>query len=79
MVESAHMPTLLAVIMQLSGDTSLLTSIHIWPKVNALDMFDQSGGLTPEEERQVRQQALALPRSYRDNPRPIPALPAAGH
>jgi 4-hydroxyacetophenone monooxygenase len=73
-LECAHMPTLLAVIMQLSGDMSLLTST-IRPKVNALDMFDQSGGLTPDEERQVREQALALLRSYRDNPRPIPAVP----
>jgi 4-hydroxyacetophenone monooxygenase len=74
-LESAHMPTLLAVIMQLSGDTSLMDS-PIRPKVNSLELFDQSGGLTPEEEHQVRQKALAVLQSYRTNPRPVPPMPA---
>lgn len=71
----AHMPTLLAVIMQLSGGTALMDGA-IRPKVNTLDLFDQSGGLTPDEEREVREKALAVLRSYRLNPRPVPPVPA---
>lgn len=73
-LESAHMPTLLGVIMQLSGDMSLLDS-DIQPKVNTADLSDQGGGLSPEQEAEVRRRALEVIRSYRDNPRPVPALP----
>ena len=74
-LQSAHMPTLLAVIMQLTGDLSLLEG-PIRTKVNPNDLFDVSGGLTPDEERQVRERALEVLRSYRSDPRPIPPLPS---
>jgi 4-hydroxyacetophenone monooxygenase len=72
-LESASIPTLMMSLIHLTGDASLLRG-KVRP--GRAVMGETQGGLSPEEKAEVRRQALAALRAYRDGgcklPPPLP-------
>lgn len=73
MLETANIPTLLATIVHLTGDTGILSGA-IRPSPQTLG--DEQGGLAESEKESVRQAALRAIAAYRDAGCPeLPQLP----
>lgn len=73
MLKSANIPTLLATLVHLTGDTAILTG-PVRPSPQTLG--DEQGGLTEDEKESVRQDALKAIAAFRDAGCPqLPRLP----
>ncbi len=74
-LESANIPTLLMVVAHLTGDHSWLETPYRPTRTIALDDND-SGGLPPERQIEVRAAALDMLRRWREGTIPVPAPPS---
>ncbi len=72
-LEEAHIPSLMAALVHLTGDTSHIKG-DIKPQTEFLG--DPQGGITPEQQARVRAQALDVLRAYRDSGGELPAPPS---
>jgi len=72
-VRCANLPTLMLVMMHLSGDAALLRG-PLRPQRASLQQPD--GGFTDAEAQQIREQALQVLRAFRDRGGALPALPS---
>jgi 4-hydroxyacetophenone monooxygenase len=73
-IEDAHLPSLAAALVHLTGDASLVTG-DIKP---VYDFFgDGQGGLTPEQQARVKNRAFEALKTLRDNGGKLPKPPSA--
>jgi 4-hydroxyacetophenone monooxygenase len=72
-LESASIPTLLASLVHVTGDTRFLRG-PVRPRRAV--MGEVHGGLSPEEKAHVRREALAVLDAYRDGGCKLPPLPS---
>ena len=70
-LESAHSPSLMASLVHLTGDMSILRG-EIRPQMAFLG--DPNAGITADQQAEIRALAFAVICRYRDNPR-LPAPP----
>ena len=73
-LEEAHIPSLMVALVHLAGDAKLLRG-DIKPEMSFLG--DPQGGITPEQQEEVRALALDALRSYRDSGCQLPPPPTA--
>ena len=73
-LEEVHIPSLMVALVHLSGDAKLLRG-DIKPQMSFLG--DPQGGITPEQQEEVRALALDALRSYRDSGCQLPPPPTA--
>jgi 4-hydroxyacetophenone monooxygenase len=72
-LESAHLPSLIAALVHLTGDASLVKG-EIKP---VYDFFgDGQGGLSEEQRTSTRERAFAAIEAYRDRGHTLPAQPS---
>ncbi|MEJ1970263.1 MAG: NAD(P)/FAD-dependent oxidoreductase [Rhizomicrobium sp.] len=73
-LEQAHLPSLIAALVHITGDESLVTG-EIRP---VYDFFgDGQGGLTPAQREATRARALAALKALRDGAKPPPQVSSA--
>lgn len=70
-LRSANIPTLLCVLVHLTGDERWLAEPYLPSRTMALDDND-SGGLPPERQAEVRAAALRVLGEARTSPQPLP-------
>src|SRR5262245_37108843 len=72
-VGAANLPTLMLVMVHLTGDPGLLRG-ELRPKRATVQQPD--GGFGPEQAQQIREQALRVLRAFRDGGGALPELPS---
>lgn len=72
-VQAANLPTLLMVMVHLSGDASWLRRA---PRFKRASQQRMAGGVDDAAARELRAQALEILRSFRDGTRELPPIPA---
>jgi 4-hydroxyacetophenone monooxygenase len=73
-VESANLPTLLMVMVHLTGDASIMRGDL---RLKRASPQRADGGLRPEQAVAIRERALSVLRAFRDGGARLPALPDA--
>ncbi len=73
-LEEAHVPSLMVALVHLTGEVSHIRG-DIKPETTFLG--DPQGGITPEQQAQVRKLALEAIRAYRDGGEQLPPPPSA--
>src|SRR5690349_17518393 len=72
-LESAHLPSLIAALVHLTGDVNLVKG-EIKP---VYDFFgDGQGGLTDQQRASTKERALAAIKAYRDRDHKLPRQPS---
>ena len=68
-LEDAHIPSLMVALVHLTGDAEILRG-DIKPEISFLG--DPQGGITEEQQAQIRERALDALRRYRDSDGQLP-------
>ena len=74
-LEDAHIPSLMNALVHLTGDADIIRG-DIQPESGFL--VDPQGGISEEDQQEVRQRAFEALKAYRDNGQRLPQAPDAG-
>ena len=75
-LKDAHVPSLMAALVHLTGDPSVIRGDIRPSRAFATFLADPPGGITAEQQATIRARALAALKSYRDGGRLLAPAPS---